>query len=51
MLRAGFSSILTRFEPLLSAHGLTEENIRTLLVDNPAQALSFLPITSLEIDK
>ena len=42
----GFSYILTRFRPLLlTDHGLTEENIRTLLVDNPAQALSFLPRT------
>lgn len=37
----GFDYILTTFVPLLREEGLTEEQIRTILVDNPIRVLDF----------
>lgn len=39
----GFRFILTRFVPLLKEHGMSESQIHTLLVDNPARAFAFMP--------
>lgn len=44
----GFRFILTRFIPLLRERGLTDGQIQTLLVDNPARALAFVPKTDPE---
>ena len=37
----GFDYLLTTFVPLLREEGLTEEQIRTILVDNPIRVLDF----------
>lgn len=39
----GFQYILTRFTHLLTACGLSAEDAQAMLIDNPAQALSFVP--------
>lgn len=39
----GFRYILTHFVPLLKEHGMTDNQIHTLLVDNPARAFAFAP--------
>jgi len=39
----GFSYILKQFLPLLAEHGLREDQIQMLLLNNPARAFSFVP--------
>lgn len=44
----GLRFILSRFVPLLKECGCSEEMIHTLLVDNPARAFAFLPVSHLQ---
>ena len=41
----GFRYILTRFVPLLKARGLDDALIHALLVENPARAFAFAPVS------